>query len=273
MSNQGWGPPPPGPPAGTPGFGPPPSSFGGASGTPPQGPPGGYPGPAPGAPFGSGDDGLPQPWGIWDSITFAWDRIKSDPGTILGALIVGGLIANAFNSAGQVITSADPSLQNVAIGLNFLNFFVSSFMAGGLTLFAIKVAGGESYEFGDIFKGGPFFLSILLANILMGFAVMFGLLLLIVPGIILGLGFSLTIPLIVDREMGTIDAMKESWRLTTGQKLPIFLWGLLAIVLFLLGLLACCVGVVLVGPILQVAFAFIYLRISGQRTADLSAVA
>jgi uncharacterized membrane protein len=146
-------------------------------------------------------------------------------------------------------------------------------MAGGLTLFAIKVAGGGSYEFSDIFKGGPFFLSILFANILMAFSVMFGLLLLIVPGVVLGLGFSLTIPLIVDREMSTLDAMKESWRLTTGQKLPLFLWGLLAIGLLLLGLLACCVGVIVVGPLLQVAFAFIYLRISGQRTAELSAIA
>jgi len=104
----------------------------------------------------------------------------------------------------------------------------------------------------------------------MGLGVMLGFLLLIVPGIILALGLGLTIPLIVDREQGVIDSLKESWELTTGHKGALFVWGLLAFALFIAGLAACCIGVIVVGPIVQIAYAFIYLRISGQRTADLS---
>lgn len=282
MSNQGWGAPPPGnPPPG--GFGPPPgpagSPFGGfgPSLEKPPGPPGGYPGAAPGTPFGGGGGpGLSQPWGIWESITFAWDRAKTDPGTIMGALIVGGLIANAFNGIGQVvgnIDKTDQTLQFVVLGLNIINFLVSTFMSGGLTLFAIKVARGDDYQFGDIFKGGPVFLSILGANILISLGVLFGMVLLIVPGIILGLAWGMTVPLIVDRQMGAIDAMKESWRMMDGHKATVFLWGLLAALLVFVGLLACCVGAFLVGPIIQIAYAFIYLRISGQRTAELSVAA
>lgn len=265
MSNQGWGAPPPAPP---------PGGFGGSFGAGPRGPAGGFPGAAPGVPFGQPPSpGLSQDWGIWESITFAWDRVKSDPGTILGALIVGGMISNAFQGIGQVvgdIDKNDTTLQFVVLGLSFLNMLVSTFMTGGMTLFTIKVARGDDYQFGDIFQGGPFFWSILGANILMGLGVMLGFLLLIVPGIILALGLGLTIPLIVDREQGVIDSLKESWELTTGHKGALFVWGLLAFALFIAGLAACCIGVIVVGPIVQIAYAFIYLRISGQRTADLS---
>lgn len=265
MSNQGWGAPPPG--------GPPPGGFGQQ---PPAGPPGGYAGPAPGTAFGGGGGGpgMPQPWGVWDSIAFAWDRAKADLGTVMGALIVGGLISNALQSVGQVISNIDQNdqaIQGIVLVLNLLNVIVSTFMTGGMTLFAIKVARGDPYEFGDIFKGGPFFLSILGANILMGLGILFGMVLLIVPGVILGLGWAMTIPLIVDRQTGVLDGMKESWGLMEGHKLSLFLWGLLAALLMIVGLLACCVGAFVVGPIVQIAFAYIYLRISGQRTADLSA--
>ncbi|MFW5740991.1 MAG: hypothetical protein ACOC1F_11560, partial [Myxococcota bacterium] len=217
--------------------------------------------------------GLSQPWGVWDSIAFAWDRIKADPGTILGALIVGSLIANAVSGVGQAIASIDPNeqaLQIVGGVLRLVNFFVSAFMTGGMTLFAIKVARGDNYEFGDIFKGAPYFLSVVVASILVTLGVLLGTLLLIVPGIILGLGWAMTIPLVVDRQMGAIDAIRESWRMMDGHKLAFFLFGLLSLGLVLVGLLACCIGVFFVGPILQVAYAYIYLRISGQRTAEMS---
>lgn len=38
----------------------------------------------------------------------------------------------------------------------------------------------------------------------------------LVPGIILALGWSFAVPLVVDRDLAPIDALKESWRITTG---------------------------------------------------------
>ncbi|MBI4705907.1 MAG: hypothetical protein HY744_32850 [Deltaproteobacteria bacterium] len=193
-------------------------------------------------------------------MAFAWARIKSDPGTILGALIVAGLLSNVVSGVGSGIRSADRDslvLGLVNAGLSLVNFLVMTFMEGGMTLFALKVARGQPYELGDIFKGGPYFAPLLVANILTGLAVAFGLLLLIVPGIILALGLSLTVPIVVDRNLHAVDAMKESWRLTTGHKVGIFVFGLLMAALMLLGLLACCVGVLVVAPLGQIAWVFL----------------
>lgn len=43
-----------------------------------------------------------------------------------------------------------------------------------------------------------------------------GMMLCLVPGIILALGWSFAVPLVVDRDLAPIDALKESWRITTG---------------------------------------------------------
>ncbi len=92
--------------------------------------------------------------------------------------------------------------------------------------------------------------------------------LLIVPGVIVALGLSMTTLCIVDKDLGTIDAMKESWRITTGQKGGLFVYGLLAFALLLAGVLACCLGTLVAAPVAAIGLAYIYLRLTGQPTAS-----
>jgi uncharacterized membrane protein len=87
--------------------------------------------------------------------------------------------------------------------------------------------------------------------------------LLIVPGVILALGWSLAPFYVVDAGMGPIEAMKASWSATRGQKGEIFVLGIASVGLTLLGVLMCCVGVLATSPILYVAFAIAFIRMSG----------
>jgi uncharacterized membrane protein len=94
-----------------------------------------------------------------------------------------------------------------------------------------------------------------------------GLLLLIVPGIIVGIGFSMALPLIVDRNLGPIDALTESWKLTEGNRVNIFIFGLIAFGLAIAGMCACGLGLLLVAPVGWIAYLYIYLRLTGQPVA------
>ncbi|PIE05344.1 MAG: hypothetical protein CSA75_05245, partial [Sorangium cellulosum] len=211
-----------------------------------------------------------------ESFVFAWDRIKSDPATILGTFIGGGFVSSIVSLCGQLILRIDPqniAFQSIGMLAFFLNFAISTFMWAGITLFGLKVARGEPYEFTDIFRGGRYFLPMLLAFLISSVGVLLGVLLLIVPGVILSLGWTLTVPLIVDKNLGVFAAFKESWRLMKGQKLSFFLWSLATAGLVVLGLMACCVGVLVVTSAFNIAHNFIYLRITGQRTAELSTAA
>jgi uncharacterized membrane protein len=113
----------------------------------------------------------------------------------------------------------------------------------------------------------PFFGPVLVANLITGVAVTLGLTCLFVPGVILSLGLSMTIPIIIDRNLGPIEALTESWKLTDGHKMNLFVYMLIAAGLVIGGLCACLVGVLLVVPILSIAHMYIYLRLTGQPVA------
>lgn len=150
-----------------------------------------------------------------------------------------------------------------------VNIVVSSFFTAGLTSFGLKVARGAPYAFGDLFGGGSYFLSVLVANLISSIAVGVGFILLIVPGVILALGLNMTLPLIVDRNLGPIDALSESWKLTEGSRLNLFIYWLIAGGLAIAGVCACGVGILLVVPLLVIGHAYIYLKLSKQPVADL----
>lgn len=223
--------------------------------------------------------GAPGSWSPQDAIAFAWNRIKADPGTILGALFVGWLCSAAFSIIGGVIASIvsvaassgsdsfDLVDMTIRGGSSFIGYIVQAFMMAGMMSFSLKVARGQPYAFGDIFSGGTWFLPVLAVNFCIAIGVTIGMFCLIAPGIFLALALALSVPLAVDKNLGPIEAMSESWRATQGQKGQIFVFGLFIFGMVLLGLCACGLGAFVAGAIAQVAWAWAYLRITGQQTA------
>jgi uncharacterized membrane protein len=220
-------------------------------------------------------------------VTFAWERIKADPGTILATIVVGVILvwvvgivtrfmASIVGGVGGAVTSrhlgsAFDMLTPLYVGMlglgSIINVVVSSFIIAGIMNFSLKVARGAPYTFGDLFSGTPFFVSVLVANLVVVIGVSIGLLFLIVPGVILALGLSMTFPLIIDRNLGPIDALTESWKLTDGHKANLFVFMLIAVGLVIAGVCACFVGVLLVMPLLYIAHMYIYLKLTGQPVA------
>jgi hypothetical protein len=68
--------------------------------------------------------------------------------------------------------------------------------------------------------------------------------LVIIPVIVLALGFHFVEYLIVDKNIGYIEAMRASWKLTDGYKFDLFVLLFLAGLLNFVGVLMCCVGVI-----------------------------
>ena len=85
-----------------------------------------------------------------------------------------------------------------------------------------------------------------------------------VPITILALMFSQSKYLVVDRDVGIVDALKLSIRITRGNKWSLFLLGLFGSVLAIAGLLACCIGLLFVLPLLYLLGATAYLAMSGE---------
>lgn len=99
---------------------------------------------------------------------------------------------------------------------------------------------------------------------MLALAVAVGLVLLIVPGIIFGLMFMFATFIVIERELGPIDALSESHRLTRGHKWQLFGFVLLLILVNLLGLLALVVGILVSIPVSTLAFVHAYRVLGGK---------
>jgi uncharacterized membrane protein len=150
---------------------------------------------------------------------------------------------------------------------------------------------GEEPRYGLIFAGGPFLLSVILCVVLMGLLILGPagiaagvcllagvspwialacfVALLFVPGTVPFMFMILQAPLlIIDRNMGVIDALSASRRVMAGNKLTLFLiYLVVTVVAFFVGILTCFTGFIvyqyIYAPILYLV---VYFGVTGQPT-------
>lgn len=217
-------------------------------------------------------DGQPV-WKPIDALAFGWERIKSDPGSILGiyfaawacVIIVNG-ITNVLASAYLEANGVDAGYFLLALWLSVFACIFQGYMIGGMTLFGLKVARGQPYKISDVLGGGRFALAMLYASLL-PIAVAGGLFLLIVPGVLLAIALSLTVPFIVDRNMGGRAAVKASWEATADHRINILIFGLLTSAVLALGACTFGFGLIVILPLVQIGHLYMYLRITDQPVA------
>jgi len=128
----------------------------------------------------------------------------------------------------------------------------------GASFAFLKAARGDKVEIKDMFAAFKNYLNAVFASLLVGVIVVFGLILLIVPGIIFACKLAFTPYLVVDRKMDAIEAIKTSWRMTDGYAWNVFFIGLLAIPIGIAGLLALGVGIIVSVMWVGLAFASLY---------------
>jgi hypothetical protein len=200
--------------------------------TPPPPPP-----PPPGGTGGAGGPGLPQR-GIGEILSTAFEIYKANAASLLMIVaivvvpltfisaFIGGVV---FAPETETVTIFGESVETVSArtaGAAFLVFIVGIVIAVVISavLQAAIMRGAALGSIGDpvdvdaSYKWGfARFGSVMLISILVGLAVLGGLILLIIPGLIFAVMFSVSIPaLVVENRRGT-DAMSRSWNLVKGQ--------------------------------------------------------
>ncbi len=203
--------------------------------------------------------------------------MKNFVNLVIGLIVVSlavmaplGLVGGGAFFAATAVAENDPDLGMVlmiaaASVVGIIAVFVALYLAGGITDVMLRTARGEKTTIGQFFGGGRFMGKMFVGGFCQQLAVGIASLACLVPGVILSLGLALWTFLVVDRNMGGVDALKESWELTKGHKMNIFLLLLLQFVVLLAGQLACGLGGLVAQPIVLVSNAFVYMRLSGQQ--------
>lgn len=132
----------------------------------------------------------------------------------------------------------------------------------GVSFSYLKAARGDKLEIKNMFEAFQSYWNAVLAALLVTVIVIFGFILLIVPGIIFACKLAFTPYLVVDRKMEVIEAVKRSWNMTNGHAGKVFLIGLLAVPICIAGLICLGVGIILSIMWIKMAFASLYYAVS-----------
>lgn len=139
----------------------------------------------------------------------------------------------------------------------------AAFLLAGAYKSAMKQLRGEAFSVGDLFSGGDCFLRVLGAVLLMAILAAIGGMICIIPAFIVqGLCF-FTLPLVVERRMGPIQAIQASIEATKKDWLMFTLFALAVHVIASLGAVLCYVGLLASYPLLFTITAVAYRDVFG----------
>ncbi|MGI9541051.1 MAG: DUF975 family protein [Flavobacteriaceae bacterium] len=151
-----------------------------------------------------------------------------------------------------------------------LSFLLAGPLQLGLCFFFLNLIRGEETRFELLFEGFKPLLTVLLCYAIIAVLTIVGLVLLIVPGIIMALGFSMTYYIIADDpEITFLVALEQSWKLTDGFKMELLVLNLRFIPWYILGLLCLIVGIFAVIPWHNSTLALYYEHLKEQQLSSI----
>ena len=195
-----------------------------------------------------------------EAISFGWNLTKNNFGFFVLLLILVAVIYVVLNSIQYLAKGKSPLI----LILYLIETIIRTIITMGLIKISLKFCDNEKAKISDLFSAYPLFLKYLIGSILYALIILGGLILLIIPGIIWSIQFQFFGYLIVDKGLGPIEALKESARITKGNKWNLFLFGILLGLIKILGALALLVGLFVTIPTAMIANAFVYRKLLSQ---------
>ncbi len=245
----------------------------------------------------------PTPFTVGDVMSRTWQIYKAQMWICIGVVVFCSLLNLAGQLAMGIMDSSvkpnvDPQIYNAIVLIVMVAIMLLQIWIGtGQALFLLRVARGQDASFGDVFRGGPYILTVVLATLafflILGGVVALGL----IPGGvamavasgnpmvgmgIIGLGFVVAMVgvtflslrlsqyyyLIIDRGAGIMESLRLSLEITRDNMGNIFAIMASTFLVNLAGLLACGVGLIFTFPFTTLLLPVMYLALTGQAIAD-----
>jgi uncharacterized membrane protein len=200
-----------------------------------------------------------------EAIAYGWKKVKKNFGFLTGMTLLGVIVLAVFSWLGEGSgkQTCGPSLLFTLVN----QFFVSPLISLGFLNIALLVINGKKPGVADLFNRYSLIWKYIVISILTSILCIIGLILLIIPGIYIGLRLMFATNLIVDKNLGPVVAMKKSWAITEGSAWQLFLFGLMGAGVCILGALVFGIGILVAIPVVTLANMYVYAKLSGKKVA------
>lgn len=190
----------------------------------------------------------------------SWALTKKNLSFLVPLFVVLFVLALAGNSFVSYVMDVGILFGIVA---QILVSLLQAYFSMGLVAITLKIVRGEEATWEDLFLQEYNFWQFFWGSLLYGLIMFGGFLILIVPGIIWAITFSLFKYRIVEHGESARVALKKSAEMTKGYRWKIFLLGFPVIGINILGALCLLVGLFVTIPFTSVLGALVYKKLSG----------
>jgi uncharacterized membrane protein len=161
-----------------------------------------------------------------------------------------------------VLVGASALAWLVTVGLAFvpiLGWIVGFVLLGGLDYLFLRRIRGEAVEIGDVFDGfNRSLLDLTMAGLVKWLLTSLGLVLCILPGIYLAVGYIFALPLVIDKKLEFWTAMEVSRRVVHEHWWSVFALAIVLMLVVFAGFLVCGVGEIIAIPVSSAALMYVY---------------
>lgn len=148
--------------------------------------------------------------------------------------------------------------------IQLIGLIITSLANMGFYHSALLLTKGLKPRFSEFYSNWRLFFSWIIAGFLYGFMLGIGLLLLIVPGLYVFAIFGFYPFFILDKGSGPIESLKKSAEITKGIRNHVVLFFLACLGIIILGLLCFGVGLLIAAPVVIIAMASVYEKLTNQ---------
>ncbi len=186
----------------------------------------------------------------------AKEKLKGKYGDAITLMILSGVVG--------AITRVIPADENspILIILSLVQLVYSCIIGFGIISYFIKISRGEEVTWKELFAKKDMAVAFFVLTFLVGLFTTLWSLLLIIPGIIAAISYSMSSYIKVDNpDMDTMEVIKKSKEMMNGHKMDYFLLNLSFIGWVLLGILTCGILYLWLIPYYSVTMANFYNEI------------
>lgn len=194
----------------------------------------------------------------------SWAMTSGVKGTLWAGIVVMFLVLFAFGGVSVYLLSHSGNRAGtiVAAWLNILSQITSTILSitflSGLINIGIRRVAAQSFSWNLVFSGFSRIGSIVIAGFLISLLITSGLLLFVLPGIYLAVGYSLTLPVIMDKRVGPWEAMEMSRQAVHKKWWQVFGAYLIMYLIYVLSLIPFGIGMIWTVPMFFALTAVIY---------------